>query len=189
MAYKSWNPERTLFSTLNINVKSHKCDNEVKCRDIQANALDKLGGLSRWLSWELRKRIKTMEHILKDSSDLVKRLRDIPFPGWTLVQTADIEHFFMSGTAKEIKDDIREHLETEIRPEDSVSVNKEKTDKMNLTIDALEYLLFHQYVVNEYIEENRVWKTCLGTGMGRKHSGEVADVAFYQSAKGKSVSW
>ena len=118
MAYKSWSADRTIVSTLNITVKTHKEEGNVSCRDIQANEFDKMGGLSRWLSCELRKRVKTLDHVLRDSADLVTRLKNVVFPESTLVQTADIEHFFMSGTPKQIQDDIRSFLESEINPDD-----------------------------------------------------------------------
>ena len=149
--------------------------------------MPRTSGLSRWLSCELRKWIRTFPHVLRDSADLVSKLKNIAFPATTVVQTADIEHFFMSGTPKEILQDIREFLESEIGIDEPSDSLKQKTDMKNLTCDILETLLFHQYVLNEHLPENpvRVWKTTLGTGMGRKHSGEVADLAFYERCERK----
>ena len=112
MTYKSWHPTRSLYSKLNITVKTHKPNGEVTVRDIQSNSQDKWGGLSRWVSVELRKRIDKIPHILKDSRHLVKLLRHQIFPRNTCVLTADIDHFFMSGTPHQIRKDLEGYLAT-----------------------------------------------------------------------------
>ena len=44
--------------------------------------------------------------------------------------------------------------------------------------EAAEFLLYHQYVRSPYFLHQR-WRVDIGSGMGLRHSGGIADVAFY----------
>ena len=77
--------------------------------------------------------------------------RHIALPSTAVVQTADIGHFFMSGTPREILKDIPYFLESEIDPSEPANISKHKTDFKKLITDVLETLLDNQFVLNEHV--------------------------------------
>ena len=57
-----------------------------------------------------------------------------------------------------------------------VSASPSDSDLFRTFEKVLMFLLEHQYIKSDLLE-NRVWKTILGTGMGRTHSGSGAGSA------------
>ena len=57
------------------------------------------------------------------------------------------------------------------------------TGKGVLMERILWYLLRNQFVVSQTIGSHRAWRVNLGTGMGLIHSGELADIIFYNKVE------
>ena len=76
-------------------------------------------------------------------------------------------------------------MATEIDFHQSAHTMKMQKDYNETLVDVVANLLEYQYVVNEYDDENsrRLWLTTKGTGMGRKHSGELADLVYYHKVE------
>ena len=174
MATKSWELNTQVYAKLGITVKTHKKQGNVKCRDIQAMASDKFQGLSVWLGTYFRKKVTTLPLILKDASELANQLREKWMPLDCILKTADIESFFMSGTAEQIRKDVNEYLLEE----------REEQDMRELVNDITMGLIDWQYVTSDQLKD-RAWKVKRGTGMGRSHSGELADILFFHKAERK----
>ena len=172
MASKSWELNTQVFAKLGITVKTHKKQGNVKCRDIQAMASDKFQGLSVWLGKYFRKKVATLPFILKDATELAKLLRERHMPPDCILKTADIESFFMSGTAEQIHKDVNEFLLQE----------GETRDMRELVNEVTTNLIDWQYVTSDQLK-GRTWKVKRGTGMGRSHSGELADILFFHKAE------
>ena len=85
----------------------------------------------------------------------------------------DVKHFFMSGKP--------------VQMANCVSKSGESATESDMLYHAVWVLCEHQYVVNKAFK-SRVWHVLNGTGMGRGHSGEVADVAFFHDVEQTTCS-
>ena len=114
-----------------------------------------------WLSWLIRPLLKRMEHLYKNTNDLVASLRRNPVgESWILLK-ADVKDFYLTGLHRQL----------------ASAVASAFTGKFKLAVqEVLELLLYHQYVKTDNGDHYQLRE---GTGMGFTASGNIADIAFY----------
>ena len=105
-------------------------------------ASDKFQGLSVWLGTYFREKVTTLPFILKDASELAKQLREKWMPLDCILKTADIESFFMSGTAEQIRKDVNEYFLEE----------REEQEMRELVNDITMGLIDWQYVTSDQLK-------------------------------------
>ena len=148
---------------LGITVKSHKPNGLVKCRNLHKSKMFSFEGLSAWTEYEFKSQLKSCKHILRNSTEFVRKVAGARIPEGALLMRVDIEDFFMSGTVDELV---------------STTIPLIPRCRRNTVRKALTFLLNHQHVVSDLITE-RTYKVVKGTGMGLRHSGAVADASFF----------
>ena len=91
----------------------------------------------------------------------------------------------MSGEPHQIRKDLESYLATEIDNDQSTYAMKMQKDYNATLVDVVANLLEYQYVIDEYDDKGskRLWLTTRGTGMGRKHFGELADLVYYHKVE------
>lgn len=142
-------------------VKSHKTP--VQLRNVHAAPLSAFASLSQWVRRTLDEALAVFPHFLRDTADLVERLKTQTAAEQSTMVRIDVKHFFMSGSpfllataaVKVISDPIlREHL-----------------------FRAIHWLLSNQYVESG-VDRSLIKRVCVGSGMGLIHSSAVADAAL-----------
>ena len=83
-------------------IKTHKDQGEVVCCPIHGTTRFAFSGISRWVSSVLREVISQQHHIVRDSEDLIAKLKDIVIDNDTWFVKGDIKDFFMTGEANEL---------------------------------------------------------------------------------------
>ena len=151
-----------LVSRLMLTVKSHK--SPVSFRNVH-NSCAAMGGLSVWLMKQLQPVLDKMEHIVKDSFELVRRIKDYgEVTSETTLIRVDVKEFYMSGNAETLSQEASKLVPPGPRRE--------------LIREVAEWLLMNQYIVSREITD-RTWRVQLGSGMGQQHSGALADACFW----------
>ena len=155
------------ISLMQCTVKTHKTQGEVMCRPIHGTARFAFSGISRWVSAVLREILNQQIHIVRDSEDLIRKIKDIKIEPSMWFMKGDIKDFFMTGEPQQL-----------IHP----CVNAVKEEFREPLREALEFLIENQFVQIPGCE-HRAWKVCRGSGMGLPHSGEVADMVFLMNER------
>eukprot|EP00933_Yihiella_yeosuensis_P044464 TRINITY_DN39620_c0_g1_i1.p1 TRINITY_DN39620_c0_g1~~TRINITY_DN39620_c0_g1_i1.p1 ORF type:complete len:635 (+),score=76.46 TRINITY_DN39620_c0_g1_i1:476-2380(+) len=167
---KSLTDTAKLPARLSITCKSHKPAGEVSFRNIHANAQYMFAGLSAWCASQLRRLLVQHQHLIPDSRTFVRQLKLLTADADSYFIKLDVKDFYMSGTADELVNDAVGLMASGQRKE--------------LTKEALQFLLSTQFVTSELHElQGRVWKVLRGSGMGLKHSGDLADSALLFKAE------
>ena len=86
-----------LISTLTTNLKSHKLAGEVACRAIHASAQHAFRPGFRFVAQQLKPFLRSLQHLIIDSSDLVRKLSRIEVQKDDRMYKFDVKDFFMSG--------------------------------------------------------------------------------------------
>ena len=157
-------------STLGLTCKTHKPRGMVKHRNIHCSAIYLAAGISTWFASQLREIINSLEHLVKDGGHFTRRIESLKVTYIPIIMKLDVDHYYLSGQAHELVRDaqLRRHF---------------GTDKGVLMERILWYLLGNQFVVSQTIGSHRAWRVNLGTGMGLIHSGELADIIFYNKVE------
>ena len=156
-------PDFWYSSRLLLLCKSHKTP--VTWRNVHSSSTSALAGLSAWLTRELQTRLDQFDHILRDSREVVRRIRELPsLEGDDVYMVRiDIKEFYMSGTAETLSE-----LSSKI---------VEKGPRRALLKDAIQWLLQNQYIVCDRVPD-LLFRVVVGSGMGQTHSGPVAESAL-----------
>ena len=156
----SWADNQTVANIM-LNCKSHK--DPVEFRNIHSAPKSAFNGLSSYLNIKFGRQLKQFPHLIKDSLHLVKELTQMECDGNEIFYQLDVKSFFMSGLSHELSNSC-----------DQIFYSPDR----DILSRVVFWLLDNQFVrVREM--PGRLWKVKCGTGMGLKHSGEVADASFY----------
>jgi len=160
-----------IVSKLQLQLKTHKAPGEVAARNLHASVHHPFGPLGKLLSRFLREQLHTKYHLVKNSQDLVRKLRNYSFPQNSVLVTADVADFFMTGDHAYLAAQATKFFSGE--------------EKAILS-DVIHFLTYHQYIGSPVIDANgyrRFWHVKCGSGMGCNFSSELSDAAFYFGAE------
>jgi len=165
-------PDALFSARVGLTAKTHK--SSLEWRNLHCCPKWKFASLSQWVASMVEERLRLLApHILKDSMDLVRRLKLIrlssTFPLLKFA-TIDIKEYFMTGEAFVLAEAASKVFEGQLRL---------------LMRNILFFLLDSQYVVNS--ATGGMYKVVLGSGMGLPHSGAVCDAAMFHLAEGSSM--
>ena len=79
------------------NVKTHRAAGDVRLAFIHAVTSSPFTHFCAWLRHQLRGVVATLPHLLRDTSDLIRRLRSFAFEPRDVLVVRDIEDFYMTG--------------------------------------------------------------------------------------------
>ena len=157
-----------LVCKLLLQLKTHKEPGSVKARNVHATVRHPFAPLGKFLSMKLRTYLNHKNHLVKDSKDLLRKLQHYRFPEGSVLMSADIADFFMTG----------DHMYLSKH----ASGPFDNADERKLYQDVILFLCYHQYIGSDTINaagRRRVWHVICGSGMGCNFSSEVSDTAFY----------
>jgi len=103
------------------------------------------------------------DYLIRDPHDLVVQLDGLRVDSHTFFIEVDVADFFMSGKGEELVSASTEHI-----PDGP---------KKSLMQDVTRLLLRAQFIESKLLPD-RLWQVQQGTGMGLRHSGEIADSSF-----------
>jgi len=116
---------------LRLTTKTHKPQGQVKHRNIHAQPGYAFGGVSAWVSKQLRLQLSSLPHLLVDSRDLCKKLKSISVNDQCYFMKFDLKDYFLSGSAGELFHDSMRGFE--------------RSDRSILLADCLWFLLDQQF--------------------------------------------
>jgi hypothetical protein len=146
------------MATLKVTCKDH--EDPVEHRNLHAAARRSYSGLSMLAKSLLTPILESQHHIVKDARQLAQRLSQIQ---GNMLLRSGLKSFFTSGSALQLGTDVS-LLFTHSKP------------KMRTMTETLLFLLSNQFVISNELSA-RLWQSIVGTGMGLKHSSEVANSA------------
>ena len=162
-----WNRKGCLAWKLRITRESHKLASEESFINVHASVGYPLAGVAQWLFKELRRRLGECNHLWKNSKQFVESLKGLGLHASNYRINFDIQDNYMSGNKDDLIADALETFEG---------------DESRLMKEGLYLLLGEQWIMsNEFPDQ--IWKVCKGSGMGLLHSGDVADLAYYNRAQ------
>lgn len=156
-----------LVRTLDITVKSHKPAGEVSFRNIHAGGPYPFAGLGAWLMHRLRNQLSGLPHLLRNTDELIAKLRSFESEVPIKLVKVDIKDYFMSGTAATLT-------------EHGASMMAQPFQKAGM--EVIGFLLSHQYV-RSHLFTDQVWRVLVGAGMGLNFSGDLCDAAFFSMSE------
>ena len=128
----------------------------------------------------IKRKLRDMRHILKDSIHLVHELALIEADAADPILKCDFKDFFMSG----------DHASDDSTDLASLGSKAFPARLKSVAHDSIAHILNSQYVSvdpgdgKEFVENSEdyfgVYKVVKGSGMGMKLSGSVSDMAFYE---------
>lgn len=152
----------SLYSILQVLVKTHKEVGRMKCRAVHTSARHPMRPAMKLVSSTLGKQLRESWWLIRDSKDLSDRINDIRVPEDAKFIKVHIKEYFMSGR----RSVLLEHSMKKI-PDTCRSEMKR----------VLQVILENQYI-NIYEEDNAAYTVRYGSGMGLTCSGEVSDRTF-----------
>ena len=151
-----------LPTQLAYTAKVHKPQGEVVARPLHKAINPAFISFSSWLVIKLKPLLLSLNHVVHDTHQFCKRVHNVPFgPGYRMA-VVDVKDFYLSGSAADIATDVS-----------SLFVNA----LASLVKETIHSLLEHQYVFAIMLQA--FYRCFHGTGMGLKHSGHCANLAFY----------
>ena len=135
----------------------------IEFRNIHSAPKSAFNGLSSYFNKKFGQKLRTLPHLVRDSLQVIKEINKIAYSGDEIFARLDVKSFFMSGRSYEIS---------------SSSCKIFDQNERDLMAEGAFWLLDNQFVEVERLPD-RIWKVEFGTGMGLRHSGEVADASFY----------
>ena len=153
---------KCIVATLDLNVKSHKPDGDVKFRNIHCAASSPFKPAMRWMAEIFRHAMRDLPYILRDSDDLAEKMQRTQVEPFDKIVKADISDFFMSGKQSDLQSDGQLAAPESFRKAFG---------------DMITFILGSQYI--RVRGRNGVWKVVSGSGMGFLCSGELSDFVFY----------
>ena len=159
-------------------IKTHKPAGEVCARPLHSSVGHLLGGLSAWIDLVLSSILLKKSFVSRSSKHVLESLKDVRVTTSTCFCKADIKDFYMNGEHR----DLCEACVSTVRRElDHGHVFPGMLDESTFAVDkfseVLGFVLFHQYVDAE--QEGVLYRVCVGSGMGLKHSPSVSSINFY----------
>ena len=162
-----WNKNCSLASKLRITCKSHKTAGEVSFRNVHASVGYPLAGIAQWVVKKRGRKLGECNHLLKNSKQFVESLKGLRVHRSNYWIKFDIQDYYMSGNKDDLITDALATFEG---------------DEKQLMKEALYLLLEEQWIMSNMFPD-RIWKVCKGSGMGLLHSGDLADLAYYNRAE------
>ena len=159
---------RRIPCMLAVTCKTHKPAGEVSFRNLHAGATNAFMGLSAWVAHVCEDYLRSCTYILQSTEEFVQRLDAIRIDPGDILVRIDVEHFYMSGTHDELVSAILMAFQRPLL-------------RQRLK-EAVYFLLAHQYIESKLLP-GRCWVTKIGSGMGLRHSGAIADLAFAMLAE------
>ena len=158
---------QNVFSKLKCTVKTHKSPGHVEWRGIHSTVNTPFTGAIRFIVSLLRPVLSSLEHLLKNSEALVKRLSLLRVSSGSRFLKIDVKEYFMEGLHSQFVQCSAEFVEVKWRP---------------FYKAVLQHILETQFIEVESLDE-RLWKALKGSGMGLGFSGELADITFYATVE------
>ena len=170
----------SFFFRLGLQVKTHKPQQEITCRNLHRLGSNAMRGLSKWLADMLTKHAR-LPHCLIDSFVAAREWNGTHCPEGSLLATLDIKDSFLSGDACGVLAECMTLYEGAVP---------------QLVREALFLLLDHRFVITQFHAkellkvdfENHLdqlgcqdpvfYKCVKGSGTGLPHSGRVAKFEF-----------
>ena len=159
------------LSKLECTVKTHKGAGAVVLRPIHACPAHPFRPVMRLVASMLQERLRKLPHLLRDTDDLLCKLRRHKIPHHHRIIKIDIKDYFMSGEHDNLISNSSELIDPERR---------------SCFKDLLRPILAHQYVRLDG-DTDCAYRVVTGSGMGMLCSGEVSDAAFYSMAERRTV--
>lgn len=159
--------EQGLVSKLTWTIKTHKL--QLETRLIHASFQTSLEGYSQLLHRWLGRIVSRADHLCKNTADLLCKLRTKKFNSRCCLSKFDVKEFYMSGEHHDLIASISHLFDPDIRA---------------AAVEMLWLVLSCQFVRRG----NDIYRVQVGTGMGQIHSGNLADVAFWQIVE-KHIVW
>ena len=125
-----------------------------------------LAGLGQWLQPICAQRLAGTPHLVKSSSEMLRRCSSIVFPGSVMALKLDIDSYFLTGTTEFHQRCISSHFPAELQEH---------------VKEAVSVLLDNQFVVHPSLPS--VQQVILGAGMGLNFAGERSDLSFLTVAE------
>ena len=155
----------SVFCVLTTTVRTHKAQGKVEHQNNHSSLVNSFAGLSMWYASALRFQLQNLEHILASTDVFVKR--------------TDIYHF----VARRFHDHNRCPTLFYEWNNRSSSVNFHSRITCWCSEVFITKMLGSFYcTTNTFVLEfanNRVWRVKQGSGMGLRHSGDLADLSMY----------
>ena len=159
---RSWKSGK-LIASLQTLIKSHKAPGEVTFRAVHSMPSFCGEGLCRWLVGYLRGRLAGLQHLARDSRDIVNLFGTLDHCPEMRLSKFDVKDFYLQGSHVQIQQAAVSGAEPAMKP---------------VLEEVLWYLLDGQFVRSRFLP-GRLWKVKKGTGIGLLHSGELTDWIFY----------
>jgi hypothetical protein len=147
-------------AVLKITCKDHKRPTEH--RNLHSAPVSQFSGLSQFVKHVLGQYLQQQQHIVRDARHLMREIVKVVAPDNVRLYRIDLKRFFMSGEPNDLA-----HICS------SIFNGVQRRDFEG----ALLFLLYHQYITSEELPDF-LFRAILGTGMGLKHSSEVANTAL-----------
>jgi len=155
-------------SRLQMTLKTHKPQGEIKPRALHCAPSYAYEGVGRWLSRELRRKLDPFKHLVKNAADAKRQMSSATLVGTEELVKLDIKDFYLSGTCEQITNTIAPAFNDDHR-------------LWQLVKRALEFLLQHQFVRGRFYvadADHGSFRCVRGSGMGLPHSGDIADLCL-----------
>ena len=159
-------PARRLITPLGMTIKTHKAQGSIVPRLIHASHGHPFRAGMAYIAAELRPTLIAQHHLLKDSADLVAKLRDIELPPDAILFKIDVKNYYMSGTHRCLID------------QSAKSVRSHMQESYKTLLDTI---LTAQWVSTH--PGSQTYKVTCGSGMGMACSGEISDSALLHMAE------
>ena len=157
-------PKRCFAATMNFTIKTHKEKGAVVPRPIHSYPRNHMAPGMRWLAQKLSPCLSRVPHLLRDSSDLMTKLKSFKLPEGSRCLKFDVKDFYLTGS--------HDYL-----IEQSASI-LDPSDKEDFSVLA-KSILSNQYV--HAGPANVLLQVRHGTGMGMIASGHISDAVLYSS--------
>ena len=157
-------PKQRFAATMNVTVKTHKEPGAVVVRPIHSYPVNHMAPGMRWLASKLSPCLSRVPHLLKDSSDLMAKLKSFKVPEGTRCLKLDVKDFYLTGSHDYLVTNSASLLEPE-----------EREDFSLLAKSILSNQFVHAGAANVFLQVQR------GTGMGMIASGHISDAVLYST--------
>ena len=155
--------DKSTFTRLQVNVKTHTEPGKVKCRATHSCIHSPCKPGMRMLSKTLRPQLDALPHLVKYSRELAQLLSATKIPEGSRLIKLDISDFFMTGEHDQVID---------------ASSNLLPTEERTMYRKLAEPILKNPYICVPDVDA-RIWKVRCGTGMGLISSGDMSNAAYY----------
>jgi hypothetical protein len=147
---------------LGYTIKTHKAAGAIVPGPLHKALQLAFEGFSLWLCQRLRPELHKLHHLLHDSREFCRRVHGQPFASGSRMAVVDVKDFYLSGDAVELSSDVAMPF----------------AEPLASLVRETAFMLFdNQYVFSTILQA--FYRCYKGTGMGLRHSGFCANIAFY----------